>query len=289
MTEIIQIKSPVIGVISDSDSYVGSRNQIDELAKNYDNLIVADMPMVIHSLINQPELRSAIRPGWVDTLTSEYHGKRDNNRFYEIWHSVGSLANAKSLEKYFSKADKDGFIPISKQEWDAVGKGNYKGEEIARFHLDDIKRGYTPPIGKPYTIFTSLDQDFQNAESFGQLNYTAFMYNDRILMIAGSLENREGIAKLFFGKKENGGEGLHSFANYHKISESSFNQTPKGRSIYLNDNSFDGGVVGDNTINIGKFLAVNKNLLQDIEIDLPEMSNLTLEQVILIINKSRTK
>src|SRR3989344_3185866 len=103
MSQIVQVKSPVLEAVTDAAGYVSARIEADKLAAKH-GLRVADMPMIIQAMVNHPEVREAIRPVWIDTITGEYHGQRNGDRSYETWHSVGSLATAKGLEKAFLKA-----------------------------------------------------------------------------------------------------------------------------------------------------------------------------------------
>ena len=216
MPQIVQVKSPVLAAVTDQTGYVKARNQAEKLSQK-NGLTVADMPMVIQAMTNHSEVREAIRPVWIDTITGEYHGQRDGDRSYETWHSAGSLATAKGLEKLFKQVGDYGFMPISDDEWVAVGKGSYNGQTVARVHLEDAKKGNVPAAGTPYTVFTRLDKDKANINGSGQLGYDAFMSDDRVLMIAGSPDNREALAKMLFGRKEDRGEGRSNIGSYHRI------------------------------------------------------------------------
>ena len=123
MSQIVQIKPPVLAAVTDQTGYVKARNQAEKISQE-NGLTVADMPMVIQAMTNHSEVREAIRPVWIDTITGEYHGQRDGDRSYETWHSAGSLATAKGLEKLFKQVGDYGFMPISGDEWIAVGKGS---------------------------------------------------------------------------------------------------------------------------------------------------------------------
>src|SRR3989339_594111 len=232
MSQIVQIKSPVLAAVTDQIGYVKARKEADKLALKH-GLRVADMPMVIQAMANHPEVRKAIRPVWIETITGEYHGQRDGDRSYEIWHSAGSLATAKGLEKAFSNTGDYAFMQIADDEWVAVGKGNFNGQTVARVHLEDAKKGSVPAPGTPYTVFTRLDKDKANINGSGQLTYDAFMSDDRVLMIAGSPDNREALAKMLFGRKEGGGEGWSNIGGYHRINEVGFDAQAKGRLVYL--------------------------------------------------------
>src|SRR3989338_342477 len=255
MSQIVQIKSLVLAAVTDKIGYVKARKEADKLASEH-GLRVADTPMAIQAMANHPEVREAIRPGWIDTITGEYHGQRDGDSSYETWHSVGSLATAKGLEKVFSKVGEYAFMQIADDEWIAVGKGNYNGQDVARIHLDDVKKGSVPAAGTPYTVFIRLGKDKANINDRGQLTYDTFMSDDRVLMIAGSPDNREALAKMLFGRKEYGGEGCSNIGSYHRINEVVFDAQAKERLVYLNNNSV--GLVGDGNINnlYGRFVVV---------------------------------
>ncbi len=259
MPQIVQVKFPVLAAVTDKMSYVKARKEADKLAAEH-GLTVADMPMTIQAMTNHPEVREAIRPVWIDTITGEYHGQRDGDRSYEAWHSVGSLATAKGLERAFSKAGKYAFMQVANDEWALVGKGSYNGQNVGRIHLDDVRKGSVHTAGNPYTIFTRLDKDKVNINESGQLTYSAFMQDDRVLMITGSPDAREALAKMLFGRKEDGGEGWSNIGSYHRIVgsyhriEAGFNAQAKGRLVYLD--SSNNGLDGYNFNNIGRFVGV---------------------------------
>ena len=258
MPQVVQVKSPILAVVSDRLSYVRARQQIEGLAKDY-GLPVADMPMVIQAIAVHPEVREAVRPDWIDTITGEYHGQRDGDRSYEAWHSTGSLATVEGLEELFGQVGDCGFMPISDDEWVAVGKGSYNGQTVARVHLEDAKKGDVPAPETPYTIFVRLDKDSPKINGRGQLSYDAFMSDDRVLMIAGSPEGREALATMLFGKREEGGEGWADIGSYHRINEVGFDAQAKGRPAYLSGDSdgLDGGLDGGSGISDnGRFAVV---------------------------------
>src|SRR3989344_7093475 len=283
MPQIVQIKSPVLAVVTDRTSYVKARKEADKLASEH-GLRVADMPMTIQAMANHPEVREAIRPAWIDTITGEYHGQRDGDRSYETWHSVGSLATAKGLEKLFSKAGEYAFMQIADDEWGAVGKGNYNGQNVARIHLDDVKKGSVPAAGTPYTVFTRLDKDKANINGSGQLTYDTFMSDDRVLMITGSPQSREALATMLFGRKEDGGEGWSNIRSYHRINEVGFDAQAKGRLVYLDYN--DSGLNGLRNINYdGRFVGVGAGGAVAREKSAPQsIVQPTLEQTLAVIN-----
>ena len=109
--------------------------------------------------------------------------------------------------------------------------------------------------GTHYTVFTRLDKDKANINDSGKLNYDAFMSDDRVLMIAGSPDNREALAKMLFSRKEDGGEGWSNIGSSHRINEVGFDAQAKGRLVYLdgNNNGLDGyNSIDDN----GRFVGV---------------------------------
>ena len=282
MSQIVQVKSPVLAAVTDSDYYVRARKEANKLSREYD-LRVADMPMVIQAMTAHPKVRKAIRPTWIDTITGEYHGQRDGDRSYEIWHSAGSLATAKGLEKAFSKAGDYGFMQIADDEWVAVGKSNYNSQNVARIHLDDVKKGSVPVAGTPYTVFTRLDKDKANINGNSQLNYGAFMSDDRVLMIAGSPESREALAKMLFSKKEDGGEGWSNIGSYHRINKAGFDAQAKGRLVYLGNGNI--GLDGNHNIDIynsyGCFVVVSAVRAKTASSGIVQP---TLEQTLAVIN-----
>ena len=282
MSQIVQIKSPVLAAVTDKIKYVQERIQAEKLSQE-NGLIVADMPMAIQAMTTHPEVREAIRPIWIDTITGEYHGKRDGDRSYETWHSAGSLATANGLKKLFSKVGDYAFMPISDDEWVAIGKGSYNGQTVARMHLEDARKGNVPSAGTPYTIFVNLDKDNPKMNNRSQLDYDTFMQDDRVLMITGSPESREALAKMLFGKKEDGGEGWTSIGSYHRINEVNFDPQTKGRLVYLNyDNDGLGG--GDSVSFSGRFVGVGAGgavRAKNVSLGIVQP---TLEQTLEVIN-----
>ena len=109
MPQIIQVRS-LLAVITDAPLYVNARNQTEKLSQEY-GIPVADMPLLIKLMADYPEFRKAIRPIFIDTITGEYHGQRDGDRSYEVWHKTGSLATAQGLESAIAMAELMGFAP----------------------------------------------------------------------------------------------------------------------------------------------------------------------------------
>ena len=136
MSQIVQVTSPYYALASfvGWSGFVKARGEAEEMAKER-GLTVADMPMLIQAMTAHPELREAIRPFSIDAITGEYHGRRRGARSYEAWHSAGSLATAEGIERLFPKVGWYAFMPISDDEWVAVGKGNYNGQNVVRLHL----------------------------------------------------------------------------------------------------------------------------------------------------------
>ena len=314
MPQIVQVKSPVLAAVTDQTGYVKARNQAEKLSQK-NGLTVADMPMVIQAMAINPKVRKVIRDDhWIDTTTSEYHGLRDGERSYEVWHSAGSLATVRGFEKQCKQMDEEWkaevlltasadsenlrdlfqvcnyFMPISNDEWVAVGEGSYNGQEVMRLHLDDVKRDRVPAPGTPYTIFVRLDRDNPKINDSGRLSwedygyaqkvlldYDTFMHDDRVLMITGSLGNREALSKMLFGKKKDGGEGWSKIGSYHKINEVGFDSRVKGRMVNLS--SRDLGLVGGYYVDgLGRFVGVAPEA--QLRAKQP-----TLEQVLAVANQ----
>ena len=218
-----------------------------------------------------------------DTVTGEYQGLRGEDRSYEAWHSVGSLATAEGLKKAFSKIGEYGFMLIPDDEWVAVEKGQYAGKEIVRVHLEDARKGKVPIPGTPYCISARLDKDKFVINPAGQLGYDSFMKDDRVLMIAGSPDCREALAKMLFGKKETGGEGWTVVGSYHRINDVDFNnKQPKGRLAYLSN--YSNGLDGNRNSDIfGRFVGVGAGGAVGEKITPSIIARPTLEQTLAVL------
>ena len=286
MSQIVNYSNPaVFAAITDKTGYVAARKEAQALAKKH-NLQVADLPLVISAMASNQDLRSAIRPSWIDTISGEYHGKRKDFRSYEVWHSVGTLATADGLEKSFPNMGDYAFMPISAKEWTAVSKGSFDGKTVARLHLSDIKKGNVPSAGTPYSVFVNLDKDKSTINPAGQLNYETFMKDDRVLMITGSMPNREALAKMLFGKESEGGENRSSIGSYHRINEVAFDEEARGRLVYLDGGG--GGLGGDYGIYYGgRFVGVSAGGAQTQKVTAsPKVRAPTLEQTLAVINNA---
>ncbi|MCK4670488.1 MAG: hypothetical protein KAT43_04750, partial [Nanoarchaeota archaeon] len=135
-----------------------------------------------------------------------------------------------------------------------------------------------------------LDKDSPNINDNDRLDYDTFMQDDRVLMIAGSPDNREALAKMLFGAKKDGGEGWDSVGSYHRINEVGFDTTARGRLVYL---YYDvDGLGGDSGIYYsGRFFGVSDRVAQlSAEGAAHERSTTqgivypTLEQTLAIVN-----
>lgn len=227
-----QIAQVTVATITKIHNYVVARKEADELAAKH-GLVVADMPLVIQTMSRHAEVREAIRPTFIDVVSGEYHGQRDGGRSYEVWHSVGSLATVAGLAGAFSRRSDYGFMPVAGDEWAAVGNGRYHGRDVVRVHLDDVRRGNVPLAGTPYTVFVRLDGDKPVINAAGQLDHATFMLDDRVLMVAGSPDAKEELAKMLFDRKEDGGEDWSSVGSYHRINDISFGAEAQGRPVRL--------------------------------------------------------
>ena len=271
MTQTIKPESSVLAIIKNSEKYLDARKQIEWIAQEH-GLRVADMPLIIQALTSHPEVRKAVRPEYLDSSTTEYYGQRDGKRSYEAGHGAGSLATPKGLqaafEREFEKTLKNDpgnlrndhrFITIDDDEWAAIGNGEYLGKDVPRVHLDDARKGDVPAAGTPYTIFTNPDRDRPTIAK-GNLEYDAFMRDDRILMLTGSPDGREALAGMLFGAKKDGGEGWKANKIHHYMDDANFD-TPSGRLLRLR--------VGNNGLNsqgftdkYGRFLAVSDEMAE---------------------------
>ncbi len=261
MAKIIKTESPaggtgksvVLAAISDRIAYINSRREIEGISGEH-GLKVVDIPAAISMITAHPCVREAIIPDWIDTITGEYHGRRNGDRYYEVWHSAGSLSTAKGLAGSFPRSAENAFMSITEAEWSSAQKGFSNGRIVVRVHLNDIRKDDVPEPSVPYTVYVNLDKDELNIGRSGQLSYDSFMRDDRVLMLAGSSKNRELLAGLFFRKKEDGGLGCGSVGSYHRIRVIPFEERAKGRLtyLYMNDKGL-GGV--SRIINDGLFLA----------------------------------
>lgn len=271
---IVQGESRVLAAVTGRTGYAKARKKADILAAEH-GLRVADMPMAIQAMAN-PEVREAIMRAGIDTNTVECHGQRyPYGRFYEVWHSAGSLVTPKGLEKAVSesydnalcwipdaerRAHHYGFAPIDDDEWYAVGKGRYNGLEVPRLHIEDVRKGNVPAPGTPYTSFVPLDRDEYNINPSGELTLPDFMEDDRVLMVAGSPELREALAEMFFASK--GWTPIEALAkmfgikpkieSHHRIGYVGFDANI-GRPVRFNGKR---GIGGSNLFHVGCFAAV---------------------------------
>lgn len=229
MPETFKLENKAVLAVSDLRTRKKAFKQISRLAKK-NKLKVANMPMLIQALGTTQEIRDKIRPWnpdredpnfrpdvWVDTLTSEYAGRRDGTPYYEVWHSVGS--HARGEEHYLSYVPGEfsheyhmnrGFPLKTKchkktgYEWINVGQGKFAGQDVIRLPLEAIKNDEAPSAETPFVCYA---KGYRKPEKEA-LKYDDFMKSDRVLMITGSLENREILGKLLFSPKDKGGDGL---------------------------------------------------------------------------------
>ena len=262
MTHLIKSGLKVVAAVPEhAFSYAKALKDIDVISKRH-KLTVADMPLAILAICSNYDLRKDIRPGAIDVASAEYYGIRDDNHSYEIWHSTGSLTTLQGLEHAITE-DKHDFFNITAAEWHDIGNGSFNGADVPRYHLYDIKKGESPKPGKPHTIFVRPDKDKPNINPnpFQKLEYGPFMNNDRVLMIAGSLEGREMIANMLFGREGKYTEKNYYVGNHHRIKSQAFEETPKGSPLFLDER--DGGFKHQPYFNgAHRFIAASQTLLQ---------------------------
>jgi hypothetical protein len=237
MVKVISKQSQALAAVTGSMGYYDAKKQITNFCQKH-RLTIADMPTVIGSMATHSDVYKSLSSKSIFTVTGEYHGFRDDfTSCYEVWHSVGSLVTVENPRDLSTRWTYIDFVQISHDEWNSVGNANYNGRSFERVHLSDARKGNVPATGTPYVIFTSTgDREFSFNRS-GRLSYDSFMQDDRVLMVAGSPDAREALAKKFFGKKEDGGEGWNTFGSYHNIEVNEFGHQALGRPLYLNTNS----------------------------------------------------
>ncbi len=242
MAQIIRSKPKVLAAVTREKAYLKAREDADMLAERH-GLVVADMPLLIQAFRN-PDVRREIRKKRIDTITGEYLGMRDGVVFYEVWHSFGALAFTSKLEGALNCVSQwDGSTHIFSEEWKDAERGFYLcgGQNVARVHLDDLRKGNgAPSPGTPYIVFSrpGVDRTFKFMRMTGALDYDYFMRDDLVLMIAGSLENMDGLARMLFTSEASGGEGLRSVTVSTGVSgmhtdQSSGRLVCSGRLVYL--------------------------------------------------------
>ncbi len=212
--------------------YISANAQAEQIAKDK-NFIVPFMPQLIKALEND-EIRRIIRPMPIRTITVEAHGKRNNADVYEVHHGVGSLATSDGLISVCSNVKNYGFLPISDVEWKELGNRR----TVPRISLRELRKGNVPKEASEngYIVFARMNKDRPVINQSGQLSYDNFMSDDRVLMICGSPEARESLAKTL--KKER----IGSIGSHHRINEVGFSDN-LGRRVFLYDN--EGGFEGE--------------------------------------------
>ncbi len=199
---------------------------------------------------------------------------------------------AKLLSEGFSYTYIDSYVfaPVDDDEWGAVGKGSYNGQNVARVHLDDLRKGNVPAAGTPYTITLILPEDFRPLPSYidmtnmyrtadtymkeilemrksgkpiifesGLLTESEFRIDDRVAALCGSPDKVETLCKILFSGEDEGGKGwarMGSFHNIYRPKEASFDAQAKGRMAHLKGGCYGGGIGGDLFNNNCRFMAV---------------------------------
>jgi formylglycine-generating enzyme required for sulfatase activity len=245
-------------------------------------LAICDLPMAIRAMSVNDTIRKIARCKYLDVLTAEYHGKRDDVSVYEVWHSAGTLSTNSSFIKSSLDQDTQGFSVVDNDEWIAMGCGDYHDVTIPRIDsLSELRAGNNiPDPGFPYICSLTLDPEFQliplNVEKnevlkkynknrvvifeSGQLNSWQFKLDDRMLCLCGSPSNRDLLWEIIFKKVTEGGEGRADFGSHHEIHSSQENprfESVGRRVFFYNDNT---GIVG-RIYGYGNFIAVSKRIL----------------------------
>ena len=215
----------------------------------YDGTIhVASMPEAILAMATYKAVQEAARSANLNTSTIEFRGVRYRRGLldldlpeasYEVLHGINLPYPHKEVERFrdhFMEAlgDQidgyiDGLCGIDGYIWDYLGNaGIYAGGSIdsfLRLPLEEIKKGNAPEPGTFYSIYV-LDRARPSVSPPGsRLDYDGFMRDDRMLMLAGSCEERELLAIMLFGAEKDGGEGLPYVYNRYQIGD-------VGRDLY---------------------------------------------------------
>jgi len=287
MLKIVYKKAPVLAEIVSENKYLSAINIAEEISQKY-GLFVADVPLLIQNIDTHPEIREAIwrLPTKIDTITSEYFGFRKSVRFYEVWHSAGTLSTAEGLKKMFPLRS-NSLIDISNDEWVQVDKGSYDGQTIERRHLDDVKKGDVPSPGTPYTIFVRPDKDKFGFSLLDNFMCDNLMQKDRFLMYAGNLENADALDKIFNDEMNKRGKKQRSFKIKRDIFDDGFyTKNARGRMVYFNFFSWH-DFLGYRCNNVnGCFVVLGD--IDEVELEKNVYSNentrLNLEQTLAVIN-----
>lgn len=184
--------------------YVARRNSFGTCHETLDS-IAADIPGLLNEIRKDPEIVKSLELSYVDTSTVQYHGPRDDEFSYEVSHrSPGPFSTGKDIERSLGNGPVRRYMKVGPSAWADLGRGKYLEEDITRIHLEDVKRGDVP-VNAPYTVFArenevnDLPPIMKERDVFvSGYNYDGFIKSDYALMTAGSPENVETLAQIYF-------------------------------------------------------------------------------------------
>ena len=228
------------------NDYVTGLAEAQRLVQDYENLNIADVPTAIQVMGLYPELRETVRAENLNTMTSEFRGVRQKKGLldlmlpeasYEVVHGTIPIPTYQHLKyakneilRKLGSQDPEiytgGIGCINDSMWDAFEGGEFVHgiqdyvQKIVRLHLEDLKKDDVPKAGTLYSIYV-LDKDRPviSPSGRGNMDYDVFMRDDRMLMLSGSLENMETLAKILFGAEKDGGEGLGYVDNRYQVGD----------------------------------------------------------------------
>jgi hypothetical protein len=138
-----------------------------EIEAEKSNLILSNIPMLVEGLTKIPDLKSYIRGSCTETVSSEFHGTRNGERVYEIWHSFGPFSSSDKLKNYEimrnNAISDDCFIQLPDEIWN-----NFTDEktnsEVPRIPLEEID-AINPSFDytQPHIYFESADRFYDKA------------------------------------------------------------------------------------------------------------------------------
>ena len=227
---------PVLGAVTDILEYVAARKQAEELAREH-GLKVADLPLIARVVGGDEDFRSAVRPTWIDAVSSEVQGVQDGKDVYQMQHGAGDLSTVKGLETAIAS----GVGVYSFMRVGLLGKDG----EVQIVPMEELRGGNVPSAGTPYAPTLIIPDGYQlipleadiedvrrrhNAGELiiyeaGQLNFHQAELDDRFLAGAGSPEN----LALMIGVVSK--EGYTTIGNYHRIGEVGFPAESRGRPV----------------------------------------------------------
>jgi len=211
--------------LTDVQRYNNFSKDIDLLIKKYVGTFL-DMPGLIRELswlnINNLTSTNSLETSDIGVNSAEYLCNKDSDMIYVVGHSLGPLANLKRLEKRSGQIIFDGLLDFENSEL-------VKFKDESAISLNDLRHGVSS--NKPYAVKTLIPQGYKLIPrttpikdvlrmhksprliifESGSLTREQFLLDDRVLMIAGSLEGREKIAKMLPFEQEK------SLGSYHHI------------------------------------------------------------------------